>query len=142
MVNPNPGQFSLEDIIYTLNHVFLPPKLPQEDDTKADRDVALCRFVYHASGEFTDFLSQPQQQQWSIVRKMLKTLLKTTQVLDKGVLVKNILCLGDGGQFFAKVFSVPRRLLIIPTLYRSSCGSHTRSKRCSYSTQASRYYGF
>ena len=79
---------------------FYPPKLPQEDDTDADRDVALCRFIHQASREFTDFLSQPQQQQWSIVRKMLKTLLKTTQVLDKDVLVKNILCLGDGGQFY------------------------------------------
>jgi len=99
MVKPNPGPFSLKDILSTLNHVFLPPKLPQEDDTNADRDVALCRLVYHASREFTGFLSQPQQQQWSIVRQMLKTLLETTQVLDKYVLVKNILCLRDGGQF-------------------------------------------
>ncbi len=99
MVNPNPEPFSLEDILYTLNHVFLPPELPQEDDTEVDRDVALCHLVYLASREFTGFLSQPQQQQWSIVSRMLKTLLETTQVLDKDVLVKNILCLGDGGQF-------------------------------------------
>ena len=99
MIQSNPGPFSLEDILYTLNHVFLPPKLPQEDDTRADRDVALCRFVYYASQEFTDFLSQTQQQQWSIVHQMLKTLLETTQVLDKDVLVKNILRLGNGGQF-------------------------------------------
>ena len=98
MAHPNPGPFS-KDILYTLNHVFLPPKLPQEDDAKASRDVALCRFVYNASCKFTNFLSQLQQQQWSIVSQMLKTLLETTQVLDKDVLVKNILCLGDGGQF-------------------------------------------
>jgi hypothetical protein len=81
-----------------LNHVFLPPKLPQEDDASAS-DAALCHFVYNAACKFTDFLSQPQQQQWSIVGQMLKTLLETTQVLDKDDLVKNILCLGNGGQF-------------------------------------------
>ena len=99
MIKPNPGPSSSKDILYALNHVFLPPKLPQEDDTKAERDVALCRSVYHASLEFTDFLAPPQQQQWSIVHQMLKTLLKTTQALDKDVLAKNILCLEDGGQF-------------------------------------------
>ena len=82
-----------------LNHVFLPPKLPQEDDANASHRAALCRFVYKASCRFTTFLSQAQQQQWSIISQMLKTLLETTQVLDKDVLVKNILCLGNGGQF-------------------------------------------
>jgi len=99
MAHPNPGLFvSLKDILYALNHVFLPPKLPQEDDANAS-DAALCRLVYTASCKFTTFLSQAQQQQWSIISQMLKTLLGTTQVFDKDVLVKNILCLGNGGQF-------------------------------------------
>ena len=98
MVNPNPRPLALNDILYILNHVFLPPKLPQEDDTKTDCDIALCRLVYDASVDFADFLSKPQQQQWSTVIQMLATLLKTTQVFDADVLAKNILRLEDGGQ--------------------------------------------
>ncbi|KAF8956266.1 hypothetical protein BDZ97DRAFT_1925658 [Flammula alnicola] len=96
MANPNPEPPSLEDLLYMLNHVFLTPKLPQEGDTKARRDIALCGFAYNASREFARFLSQSQQQQWSIVSQMLKTLLETTRGLDKDVLVKDILRLGDG----------------------------------------------
>jgi hypothetical protein len=98
MANRNPGRFSSEDLLYMLNHVFLPPKLPQADDTNRDRDIALCRLVHDASLEFAGFLSQPQQQQWSIVNKMLRTQLKIAQVVDKDVLAKDILSLKDGGQ--------------------------------------------
>ena len=87
-----------------LHHVFLPPKLPQKDDngdSRVDRDVTLCRFAYKASHEFATYLSQSQQENWSIVSQMLKTL-KTSRVLDEGVLDKDvlthdILCLGEGG---------------------------------------------
>ena len=83
-----------------LNHVFLPPKLPQEDDNddSVDRDIMLCRFVYDASLQFANFLSEDQQLQWSIVSEMLKKL-KTTRLLEKDILIDNILCLVDGGQF-------------------------------------------
>ncbi|KIM46712.1 hypothetical protein M413DRAFT_23079 [Hebeloma cylindrosporum] len=88
MANANPEQ---EDILrYVLNHVFLPPKLPQEDDYDAERDAALCRFAYDASLEFGAFLSQSQQAQWSTVSQMLKNMLESTRVLDKDVLVTNI----------------------------------------------------
>jgi len=99
MANPNLGPFSLEELLYILNHVFLPPKLPQEDDTKTGCDIALCYLVHQASREFAGFLSQHQQQRWSVVRKMLKTLLETTQALDKDELAQSILSLEDGGQF-------------------------------------------
>jgi hypothetical protein len=100
MVNLNPEQPSLEDILYALHHVFLPPKLPQKDDHEADRDVALCRLVYVASQKFATVLSQSQQVQWSTVIQMLKNLLESTRVLDHYVLTTNILRLKIGGQFF------------------------------------------
>ncbi|KAF8962069.1 hypothetical protein BDZ97DRAFT_1759482 [Flammula alnicola] len=96
MANTNLEPPSLEDLIYVLNHVFLPPKLPQKDDNDTDHDVALCRFAYNASLEFAGFLSQCQQGQWSIVSRMLNNLLKTTRSLEKDVLATNILGLGDG----------------------------------------------
>ena len=101
MTNTNPEPPSLEDILYVVNHVFLPPKLPQKDDkdTNTDRDIVLCRLVSSASREFATFLPQPQQKRWSIVTEMLKNLLDSTGPLDKDVLVTKISHLGDGGQF-------------------------------------------
>jgi len=88
MANPSIGLLTLKKI---LNHVFLPPKLPQEEETDTDCcDIALCHLVYQASLGFRDFLPQPQQKKWSIVCQMLKTLLKTTQVLDKDVLANTV----------------------------------------------------
>lgn len=104
MVNSSPEPPSLEDILYTLNHVFLPPKLPQEEDHRPDRDVVLCRFVYDACREFPTVLpSQDQQGKWSTVVHMLKNLLESTQVLAKDVLITDILHLENGGWFFCDV---------------------------------------
>lgn len=100
MANTNPEPLSEEDISYLLNHVFLPPKLPQRDDNDkdTDRNVALCRLVSDASREFSKFLPQSQQRQWSTVSRMVRNLLEATRVLDKDVLVTNISTLVYGGQ--------------------------------------------
>ena len=101
MANSSPDPAFLEDILrYVLNHVFLPPKLPQKDDYNADHDAALCRFAYDASLEFATFLSQSQQGQWSIVIQMIKNLLESTRSLDKDVVATNISHLEIGGQSF------------------------------------------
>jgi hypothetical protein len=107
MANSDTGP-SLKELLYILNHVFLPPKLPQEDDTETDSDIALCGLVYQASREFTGFLPQSQQKRWSIIIQMLEMLLRTTQALDINVLAEDILCLEDGGQSFG----LARRLLL------------------------------
>ena len=99
MANSNLEPASLEDVLrYVLNHVFLPPKLPQQDDYDAEHEAALCQFVYGASLEFATFLSPSQQLQWSIVIQMLKNLLESTRVLDKDVLITNVSHLEIGGQ--------------------------------------------
>ena len=101
MANSNSEPTLLDDTVlrYLLNHVFLPPKLPQKDDYDAEHDDALCRFIYDASFEFSAFLSPSQQMQWQIIVQMLTNLLKSTRVLDKDVLVTNISHLEIGGQF-------------------------------------------
>jgi hypothetical protein len=90
-------QLSLKDLEYLLNHVFLPPKLPQEDDSDKERDIVLCQQMYRATREFERFLPQHQRQKWSVVTRMLEMLLQTTQFLNNDLLVNNILQLGDGG---------------------------------------------
>ena len=83
---------------YILNHVFLPPKLPQKDDYDADLDAALCRLVYDAALEFAAFLSESQQGRWSTVSRMLRNMRDSAGVLDNHMLVTNILVLEIGGQ--------------------------------------------
>ena len=101
MVNSSPKAPSLKDILYALHHVFLPPKLPQKDDHAPYRDIALCRLVYDACREFPRVLpSQDQQGRWSTMVQMLKNLLQSTQVLDRDVIIADILHLENGGQFF------------------------------------------
>ncbi|KIM42919.1 hypothetical protein M413DRAFT_409020 [Hebeloma cylindrosporum] len=106
MANSNSEPPSLEDTLYILNHVFLPPKLPQADDHEANRDVVLCRLVYDSSKEFSTLLSQSQQAQWSSVIQMLKNLLESTQVLDQNLLIRKILRLEIGGQYFSGMYDV------------------------------------
>lgn len=98
MANRNPDSPPLGDILYMLNHVFLPPKLPQEDDTTVEHETALCDLAYRASLEFTPLLSDNQQRQWSSVSRMLETLLQTIHSLDHRLLQQNIMSLAEGGQ--------------------------------------------
>jgi len=100
MANANSEPVSKQDLLYVLNHVFLPPKLPQEDDYDPGHDFALCRFAYDASREFSPLLSPVQQRQWSFVSRMIKRLLKATSALDRNEFVREILSLERGGQFY------------------------------------------
>ena len=80
----------LNTLLYILNHVFLPPKLPQKDDSGSNNDTSLCRFVCEAARKFT-----PQIQQ----NQMLGMLFCNTKVRNKDMIVKDILGLKDGGLF-------------------------------------------
>ncbi|KDR74247.1 hypothetical protein GALMADRAFT_141321 [Galerina marginata CBS 339.88] len=96
MADLPPTPWSKRDLEYVLNHVFLPPKLSQEDDTEEEHDIVLSRLVYSFSRDFLSFLPQPQQKNWSVVINMLEALVNTTVVFDKSTVTKEILGLVDG----------------------------------------------
>ena len=99
MANVNSEPVFMEDLLYIFNHVFLPPKLPQEDDYDPGHDFALCEFAYHASHDFAHSLSDKfQQRKWESVSRMVKGLLKAISILDKHEIVRTILRLERGGQ--------------------------------------------
>ncbi|THU80575.1 hypothetical protein K435DRAFT_767927 [Dendrothele bispora CBS 962.96] len=59
---------------YIVHHVFLPPKLPQEDDYTAECESALCRTVYDSASEFgKSGLVLPENiRRWDEIVKMLE----------------------------------------------------------------------
>jgi hypothetical protein len=70
------------DLTYLIEHIFLPPKLPQKHDPDTHRrDGVLLDYVSFISGTFLDILSKPiggkpsvDLKVWNIVRKMLVTM--------------------------------------------------------------------
>ena len=100
-------QTSTKELEYVLNHVFLPPQLPQEQDTGNEADlgaVTLCTLAYEAAVQFPQYLSVQDQSQWAFVIKMLGNLLDTTRVFEKQVQIDKILNMKVGGRFFRHDF--------------------------------------
>lgn len=99
----------MNELEYAMNHVFLPPKLPQEHDPGPQAslgDIALCRLAYEAAVQFPQYLPASHQTQWDVVIKMLKSLLDTTRFFGKEDHISKIAKLRVGGQFFqARKFS-------------------------------------
>lgn len=93
---------SPEELNYLMNHIFLPPKLPQRDDSGAQPnlgDIAICQLAYAAAVQFQHYLSRRQQTKWANVTRMLKNLYVTTTVFRKEDYVREILDLRDQGRF-------------------------------------------
>ena len=86
-----------EELDYIINHVFVPPKLPQECDD--DRDVALCRMAYEAAVQFPEYLAECHRPQWGVVTRMLENLLGTTRLFSEVEQASKIVNLQVGGRF-------------------------------------------
>ncbi|PPQ73450.1 hypothetical protein CVT26_010200 [Gymnopilus dilepis] len=106
------GEPSRQDVLYMLNHVFLPPKLPQADDSKLEHDIALCEFSYRASVDFQGLLPEDQQQQWSSIVRMLEMLLESTIRLDRATLQQDILNLDEGDVIALRIRAQNAALII------------------------------
>jgi hypothetical protein len=66
-----------ETLLSVVEHVFLPPKLPQEAPTEeAERraDVALCHILIQASRPFLNGLSPLRKSLWARMIKMMGSL--------------------------------------------------------------------
>lgn len=63
------------DLEYAINHVFLPPKLPQKGDLSLPHERKLCEFAYNAARTYRSSLSSEQQRnRWVPVIAMLENL--------------------------------------------------------------------
>ncbi|CZT11794.1 uncharacterized protein RCO7_11377 [Rhynchosporium graminicola] len=52
------------DLEYIITHVFLPPKLPQKDDSNPDRDLALTEILKAALDSFQAQLPARERPRW------------------------------------------------------------------------------
>ncbi|KAK7053180.1 hypothetical protein VNI00_003799 [Paramarasmius palmivorus] len=59
---------------YVINHVFLPPKLPQHSDESAENYTGLCRTILHCAEEYSRNVANNERVRWSSIVRMLKRL--------------------------------------------------------------------
>jgi hypothetical protein len=67
---------SSSNLEYIVTHVFLPPKLPQEDDSDPNQDLALIEECSAALRSFQVYLPDQEHWRWEAPIKMLSKMLK------------------------------------------------------------------
>lgn len=62
---------SRKELRYIVNHVVLPPELPQEDDSSVSYDNVLLRLVHTTAVSFASRLSADEAWLWEPIKTML-----------------------------------------------------------------------
>ncbi|KAJ7636920.1 hypothetical protein FB45DRAFT_1056179 [Roridomyces roridus] len=66
---------STNQLHYLINHIFLPPELPQKDDASLEANSTLCACILEAGASFSNTLASTEERQgWATVMKMLERL--------------------------------------------------------------------
>ncbi len=60
-----------KSLTYIINHVFMPPKLPQANDDSAENDEALCTTAFRCAEEYVAHLPTEKLPAWRSVVSML-----------------------------------------------------------------------
>lgn len=63
-------------LLYGISHIFLPPKLPQEDDADITEDLVLTKECKAALESFVVHLPPEDHSKWASCAKMLSTMLE------------------------------------------------------------------
>ena len=63
------------DLTYIINHVFLPPKLPQTDDSHAAKDELLIKELLAALKSLQHHIPETEHPKWIPCIKMVHTML-------------------------------------------------------------------
>ena len=64
-----------EDLGYIINHIFLPPKLPQKDDSNAAKNASLLVEVLAALESLRAHVSTQERSEWMRCIKMVSNML-------------------------------------------------------------------
>jgi hypothetical protein len=58
-----------------INHIFLPPKLPEGREKDSNKlQSALAQFVYNSANNYVQFLPSHEQLRWDPILRMLKNI--------------------------------------------------------------------
>ena len=87
-----------DNLLYIVNHVSLPPKLPQESDQDNGHELSLCKLLVDSAQEYQRSLPADRRQEWLPIVRMLKNLLKSTDGFSETQLKRSISGMQRGGQ--------------------------------------------
>jgi hypothetical protein len=88
------------NLVYMIDHVFLPPKLPQEEDSNFGTCDFLTKTVHDAIKTFPDYLPDAEKPLWDTAAKMMGALLDGTIVgIDAGKLDDRLAGMAAGGAY-------------------------------------------
>ncbi|TLD19295.1 hypothetical protein PspLS_09901 [Pyricularia sp. CBS 133598] len=65
------ADMALDDLLYLVHHVFLPPKLPNGDDGSPKKEAIMLSTVYDAFIDFENCVSQDQRAVVASVASMV-----------------------------------------------------------------------
>jgi hypothetical protein len=68
------SNINLHKLQYIVNHIFLPPELPQKDDHNPENDRALCRELCQSACNFYGLLPSDGRTRWDPIIEMLQCL--------------------------------------------------------------------
>lgn len=90
-----------ETLEYAINHVFLPPKTPQEGEVNIQEEHNLARFLRESVVNFCSRCSKAESEDLQPVIRMLQRLMKVSPGMDgrtkKAAMASAIQELKDGG---------------------------------------------
>uniref|UniRef100_L7ISD1 DUF6606 domain-containing protein n=1 Tax=Pyricularia oryzae (strain P131) TaxID=1143193 RepID=L7ISD1_PYRO1 len=94
------AELALNNLLYLVHHVFLPPKLPSGDDCSAKKEAAMLSTVHDALVDFMGCVSPDQRAVVASVVSMVQVTIDVrsqgTVHLDEGELNRNLLDMVDG----------------------------------------------
>jgi hypothetical protein len=99
MARTEPNRQQLQ---YIIDHVFLPPKLPEKhDDDSAELQCALAEFVNDSAERCAQFLPPQERVRWVPILQMLKNITITSKsaALSEFSLENCIKDMQDGGMY-------------------------------------------
>lgn len=92
-----------ETLDFMINHIILPPKLPQADDSDFQCEISLAQLVHDQAIKFQANVPVVWRQCWTRTIKMLKTWLEVKEhgYISKEALSHAIMTLLQQGRFYS-----------------------------------------
>lgn len=87
MLVPTPNQLDTDVLYSVIEHVFMPPKLPQvgpDEETERQMNVALCNCLIEAANDFLQILPSSESPLWTQMIRMMELVRRAARAPLKG----------------------------------------------------------